>query len=118
MGVVIGMVIAAMAVGQNVTDDVNEALRELPDDVVALFVGAPIQGRDYMVDQFKEYALKNGVADRTRFMGFVPEEELERELEALPDVSHKIAPAGDGPSAPSERTEKLPDESPEQPTEI
>lgn len=65
---------------------VIEALRELPDDVVALFVGAPLRGREYMVDQFKEYAVKHGVSDRTRFMGFVPEEELERVLAAT-DVS-------------------------------
>lgn len=61
---------------------VIEALRELPDDVVALFVGAPLRGREYMVDQFKEFAVKHGVDDRTRFMGFVPEEELERVLAA------------------------------------
>jgi glycosyltransferase involved in cell wall biosynthesis len=61
---------------------VIEALRELPEDVIALFVGAPLRGREYMVDQFKEYAVKLGVHDRTRFMGFVPEEELERVLAA------------------------------------
>lgn len=61
---------------------VIEALRELPDDVIALFVGAPLQGREYMVDQFKEYAVQLGVDGRTRFMGFVPEEELERVLAA------------------------------------
>ena len=61
---------------------VIEALSELPDDVYALFVGAPLRGREYMVDQFKEYALKQGVAARTRFMGFVPDEELERVLAA------------------------------------
>jgi hypothetical protein len=49
--------------------------------------------------------------------GWLSEEELERELAALPDVSHKIAPAGDDPSAPSEQTETLPEESPERPTE-
>ena len=61
---------------------VIEALRELPDDVIALFVGAPLRGREYMVDQFKDYAVKHGVAERARFMGFVPEEELERVLAA------------------------------------
>ncbi len=61
---------------------VIEALRELPADVYALFVGAPLRGREYMVDQFKEYALENGVADRVRFMGFVPEEVLEQVLAA------------------------------------
>mgnify|MGYP001815390513 FL=1 len=61
---------------------VIEALRELPDDVYALFVGAPLRGREYMVDQFKEYAVKSGVDERVRFMGFVSEEELERVLAA------------------------------------
>lgn len=61
---------------------VIEALRELPDDVVALFVGAPIVGRDYMVDQFKEWAVKQGVEDRVRFTGYVSEEVLEQVLVA------------------------------------
>lgn len=61
---------------------VIEALRELPEEVYALFVGAPLRGREYMVDQFKEYALKNGVADRVRFMGFISEPELEQVLAA------------------------------------
>ena len=61
---------------------VIEALRELPEDVYALFVGAPLRGREYMVDQFRDYALENGVDDRVRFMGFVPEDELERVLAA------------------------------------
>ncbi len=65
---------------------VIEALRELPEDVYALFVGAPLSGREYMVDQFKEYAAKNGVEDRVRFMGFIPESELEQVLAAT-DVS-------------------------------
>jgi glycosyltransferase involved in cell wall biosynthesis len=65
---------------------VIEALHELPDDVYALFVGAPLKGREYMVDQFREYAVKNGVEDRVRFMGFVPEDELEQVLAAT-DVS-------------------------------
>jgi len=65
---------------------VIEALRDLPEDVIALFVGAPLRGRAYMVDQFKEYAVKHGVDERTRFMGFVPEEELERVL-ASTDVA-------------------------------
>ena len=65
---------------------VIEALRELPDDVYALFVGAPLQGREYMVEQFKEYAVKQGVDGRVRFMGFVPEDVLEQVLAAT-DVS-------------------------------
>jgi glycosyltransferase involved in cell wall biosynthesis len=61
---------------------VIEALRELPDDVYALFVGAPLRDREYMVEQFKEYTVKNGVEDRVRFMGFVSDEELEQVLAA------------------------------------
>jgi len=61
---------------------VIEALAGLPDDVVALFVGAPIAGRDYMIDQFREWAQKQGVADRIRFTGYVPEETLEQVLVA------------------------------------
>ena len=49
--------------------------------------------------------------------GWISEEELERELSALPDVSHKIAPVGGEPSAPSEQVETLPTESPEEPSE-
>ena len=52
-----------------------------------------------------------------RRRGWLSEEELERELAALPDVSHKIAPVGGEPSAPSEQTETLPAESPEEPSE-
>ena len=61
---------------------VIEALRDLPDDIYALFVGSPLTGREYMVDQFKEYAVKNGVEGRVRFMGFVPDEVLEQVLSA------------------------------------
>jgi hypothetical protein len=53
-----------------------------------------------------------------RRRGWLPAEELERELAALPDVSHKIAPAEGEPSAPSEPTEAPPTESPEEPPEI
>jgi glycosyltransferase involved in cell wall biosynthesis len=65
---------------------VIEALQDLPDDVVALFVGQPLLDREYMVEQFKEYADKLDVAERVRFTGFVPESELERILAAT-DVS-------------------------------
>jgi glycosyltransferase involved in cell wall biosynthesis len=61
---------------------VIEALRDLPDDVYALFVGAPLRGREYMVDQFREHAQEQGVADRVRFMGFVAEDVLEQVLAA------------------------------------
>lgn len=49
-----------------------------------------------------------------RRQGWLSEEELERELAALPDVSHKIAPVGGEPPAPSEQTDTLPTESPEE----
>ena len=52
-----------------------------------------------------------------RRQGWLSEEELERELAALPDVSHKIAPAGGERSAPSEQTETHPTESPDEPSE-
>ena len=52
-----------------------------------------------------------------RRRGWVPEEELESELAALPDVSHKIAPVGGEPSPPLQQTEALPDESQEEPSE-
>ncbi len=52
-----------------------------------------------------------------RRQGWLSEEELERELAALPDVSHKVAPAGGEPSESSEQTETLPTESPEEPSE-
>jgi hypothetical protein len=52
-----------------------------------------------------------------RRRGWVSEEELQRELAALPDVSHKIAPVGGEPSAPSEQTETAPADSPEEPSE-
>ena len=52
-----------------------------------------------------------------RRRGWLSEEDLQRELAALPDTSHKIAPVGGEPSAPSEQTETLPTESPEEPSE-
>ncbi len=52
-----------------------------------------------------------------RRRGWVSEEELERELAALPDVSHKIAPVEGEASEPSEQTEALPSESQEEPSE-
>ena len=53
-----------------------------------------------------------------RRRGWLTEEELERELAALPDVSHKVAPVEGEPSAPSEPAEAPPTESPEEPPEI
>ena len=52
-----------------------------------------------------------------RRRGWLSEEELQSELASLPDVSHKIAPVGGEPSAPSEQTETLPTEPPEDPAE-
>ena len=52
-----------------------------------------------------------------RRRGWLSEEDLERELAALPDVSHKIAPVGGEASVPLEQTEALPSESPEEPSE-
>ncbi len=52
-----------------------------------------------------------------RRRGWVSKEDLERELTALPDVSHKIAPVVDEPSASLEQTEALPSDSPEEPSE-
>jgi hypothetical protein len=49
--------------------------------------------------------------------GWVSEEELERELAALPDASHKIAPVGGEPAAPLGQTEAPPSESQEEPSE-
>jgi hypothetical protein len=52
-----------------------------------------------------------------RRRGWLSEEELERELAALPDVSHKIAPVGGEPAEPPEQTETPPTDSPEEPSE-
>lgn len=61
---------------------VIDALTELPDDVIALFVGSTIEGRDHVGEALEEHAAEMGVADRVRFMGYVPEAELERVLAA------------------------------------
>jgi glycosyltransferase involved in cell wall biosynthesis len=61
---------------------VLEALRLLPHDVHAVFVGAPIEGREVRAEELRAYATQLGVADRVRFTGFVPEEELGRYLAA------------------------------------
>jgi glycosyltransferase involved in cell wall biosynthesis len=61
---------------------VIDALPQLPDDVIALFVGSPIEGRDHVAGQLREHAAAVGVADRVRFMGYLPEERLEEVLVA------------------------------------
>ena len=52
-----------------------------------------------------------------RRRGWLSKGELERELAALPDASHKIAPVGGEPSESSEQTETLPTEAPAEPSE-
>jgi glycosyltransferase involved in cell wall biosynthesis len=59
-----------------------DALAHLPDDVVALFVGSVIEGRDHVMAAMREHARERGVADRVRFTGFVPDDELPLHLAA------------------------------------
>jgi glycosyltransferase involved in cell wall biosynthesis len=61
---------------------VLEALGELPADVMAIFAGAPIEGREARGDELHDYAIELGVADRVRFTGYVPDEELEQVMAA------------------------------------
>ena len=61
---------------------VIDALRDLPDDVIALFVGSVIEGRDHVARQLQEHAANVGVAARIRFMGYVPDDQLEQVLAA------------------------------------
>jgi glycosyltransferase involved in cell wall biosynthesis len=55
---------------------VIDALRHLPDDVVALFVGSVIEGRDHVAQALEARARALGVAERVRFCGFVPDDSL------------------------------------------
>jgi glycosyltransferase involved in cell wall biosynthesis len=59
-----------------------EALRDLPPDVMAIFVGAPIEGREVRGDELRDYATELGVADRVRFTGYIPDDQLERVMAA------------------------------------
>jgi glycosyltransferase involved in cell wall biosynthesis len=61
---------------------VIDALRDLPADVVALFVGSVIEGRDHVARALQEHAAETGVAGRVRFMGYVPDDQLEQVLAA------------------------------------
>jgi glycosyltransferase involved in cell wall biosynthesis len=61
---------------------VLDALLDLPVDVVALFVGSVIEGRDHVARDLQAHALDIGVADRVRFLGYLPEDELEEVLAA------------------------------------
>lgn len=65
---------------------VLEAMSALPADVVALFVGSPIEGREARGAELEAYAGRLGVADRVRFLGYVPEERLSTVL-AVTDVA-------------------------------
>jgi glycosyltransferase involved in cell wall biosynthesis len=56
---------------------VIDALPELDPDVVAVFVGSTIEGRDHVAADLAEHARALGVADRVRFLGYVPDESLE-----------------------------------------
>lgn len=61
---------------------VIDALAELPEDVVALFVGSTIEGRDHVREALQQHAAEAGLAHRVRFMGYLPEDELEQVLAA------------------------------------
>jgi len=61
---------------------VIEAMPDLPAEVTALFVGSTIEGRDHVGRALEEYAAELGVADRVRFMGYLPDDELEGVLAA------------------------------------
>jgi glycosyltransferase involved in cell wall biosynthesis len=61
---------------------VLDALLDLPADVTALFVGSVIEGRDHVARDLQAHAAAIGVADRVRFLGYVPEADLERVLVA------------------------------------
>ncbi len=62
------------------------ALPLLPDDVVAIFAGSPIEGREARSDELATEARRLGVADRVRFTGWVPDAEL-RTILAASDVA-------------------------------
>jgi glycosyltransferase involved in cell wall biosynthesis len=61
---------------------VLDALAGLPDDVTCLFVGSVIEGRDHIATGLREHAEGIGVSDRVRFMGYVPDADLEVVLAA------------------------------------
>ncbi|MDQ3553866.1 MAG: glycosyltransferase [Chloroflexota bacterium] len=59
-----------------------EALRSLPADVVALFAGGPIAGREARVEELRAYAEGLGVSERVFITGYVAAERLEQALAA------------------------------------
>jgi glycosyltransferase involved in cell wall biosynthesis len=61
---------------------VIDALAELPTDIAALFVGSTIDGRDHVRLELEEHAASLGLAERVRFLGYLPEDDLEQVLAA------------------------------------
>lgn len=61
---------------------VIDALPGLDPEVTALFVGSPIEGREHVGAALEEHAVEIGVSDRVRFLGYLPEEQLEQVLAA------------------------------------
>lgn len=61
---------------------VIDALLDLPPDVTALFVGSVIEGRDHVAEELRAHAADIGVGERVRFLGYLPEAELEQVLVA------------------------------------
>ena len=61
---------------------VIDALPELPPDVMALFAGSTIEGRDHVSRELQDHATEIGVADRVRFLGYLAEHQLEQVLAA------------------------------------
>lgn len=59
-----------------------EALRSLPADVVALFAGGPIAGREARADELRAYAEQLGVGERVVITGYVAAQRLEQALAA------------------------------------
>jgi glycosyltransferase involved in cell wall biosynthesis len=59
---------------------VIDAMASLPADVMALFVGSSIEGRDHVRRDLEAHAVRVGVADRVRFLGYLPEADLEQVL--------------------------------------
>jgi glycosyltransferase involved in cell wall biosynthesis len=59
-----------------------DALAGLPEDVICLFVGSVIEGRDHIADGLREHAASLGVVQRVRFLGYVPDADLEAILAA------------------------------------
>jgi glycosyltransferase involved in cell wall biosynthesis len=59
-----------------------EALKQLPDDVVAVFAGAPAPSSNGIVEDLRALADSLGVATRLRITGYLPEQQLEQYLMA------------------------------------